>query len=450
MKEFLENKKIQEDFDKNIKNYEYNKKNPIKWEKFEKPEQITESKIKQNDIYFNPILQKYNNINLESKIIQKEKNEIIKSIIKSRDSQLSKEQAFNIINLQDKLKGFENHPDYPKQKDITFKKKIKLNRKSFNILSNLPLNIHHYDKPENRPNKTNKSESPRYKTISNIRHHKDYDIISNRYKHFNEEKNKIDQEINKINTARIFFKKNDYNPIKGSYFDEEKEKEFLRKRYETQLTWGQEKMKNMPKCAKGKSDVYNLITTDIVDPIEMNRLLKEEKDKKQRYELRYKLEKYYRDRNISKDAINENRKKNKVSFERFKIQDQRQYNIISLNERPYKEHAKNIKKGYQTIWETILSGANNNNTFDKKEIFRDPYDYSETGRLFDEYKIRRNKTLSVLKKMEDDSLFNGNKKIISKCKLLKKINTKEMNEISKTNNIFMDKKKFFSKKEISV
>ena len=37
-------------------------------------------------------------------------------------------------------------------------------------------------------------------------------------------------------------------------------------------------MKNMPKCAKGKSDDYNLITIDIVAPIEMNRLIKEGKD----------------------------------------------------------------------------------------------------------------------------------------------------------------------------
>ena len=116
----------------------------------------------------------------------------------------------------------------------------------------------------------------------------------------------------------------------------------------------------MPKCAKGKSDVYNLITTHVVDPVEMNRLLKEEKDKKQRHLIRNKFEKFYRERNFSKDFQDETRKKNKVSFERFKIEDKRQYNIISLKDKPYQENKKNVNKGY--------------NTFDKKQIYREPYD----------------------------------------------------------------------------
>ena len=447
MKEILENKKSKEEWEKNIKDYEYNKKNVIDWSKIKKPELITAEKVKEIDIYFNPILQKYNNISLNSKMVKKEKDEIINSIITSRDYQLSKEQTYNIINLEDKLKGFEKYPNYPKQKDIIkSRKKIIYHPKNFNILSNIPLDIHHYDKPENRPKITSKSESPNFKTLPNIPFYKDYDIISNRYKFFNEEKNIVDKAINKIHTAKLFFKKNDYNPIKGCYFNDEKEKEYQKKRLQTQLTWGKEKFKNMPKCAKGKSDVYNLITTHVVDPIEMDRILKEEKDRIQRYGIRYQLEKFYRNRNFSQDFQDEMRNNNKVSFERFKIEDQRQYNILNLKDKPYKEHSKNVTKGYQTVWETILSGANNNNTFDKKQIYRDPYDYSETGKFFNEYKIRRYNTLSKLKKIEEDNLFNGRKKNVSKTKLIKKINNKDIKEICKTSNNFMDKSKFFSKK----
>ena len=447
MKEILENKKSKEEWEKNIKDYEYNKKNVIDWSKIKKPELITAEKVKEIDIYFNPILQKYNNISLNSKMVKKEKDEIINSIITSRDYQLSKEQTYNIINLEDKLKGFEKYPNYPKQKDIIkSRKKIIYHPKNFNILSNIPLDIHHYDKPENRPKITSKSESPNFKTLPNIPFYKDYDIISNRYKFFNEEKNIVDKAINKIHTAKLFFKKNDYNPIKGCYFNNEKEKEFQKRRLQTQLTWGKEKFKNMPKCAKGKSDVYNLITTHVVDPIEMDRILKEEKDRIQRYGIRYQLEKFYRNRNFSQDFQDEMRNNNKVSFERFKIEDQRQYNILNLKDKPYKEHSKNVTKGYQTVWETILSGANNNNTFDKKQIYRDPYDYSETGKFFNEYKIRRYNTLSKLKKIEEDNLFNGRKKNVSKTKLIKKINNKDIKEICKTSNNLMDKSKFFSKK----
>ena len=449
MKELLGNNQNNKDnWIKNKKSYEQNKRNIIDWSKIKKQKRITNEKVKENDIYYNPILQKYNSISLDTNIKQKENNEIINSIIKSKDYQLSKEQTYNLISLEDKLKGFENHPNYPKQKDIIkSRKKIIYHPKDFNILSNLPFNIHHYDKPENRPKVICKSESPKYKTITNSSHYKDYDIISTNYKNFNNEKRTIDKQINKIHTARIFYKKNNYNPIKGVYFNKEKEEEFQKKNLERQLTWGQDKIKNMPKCAKGKSDVYNLITTHIVDPVEMDRLLKEEKDKKQRYEIRYQLEKFYRDRSLNKISQDEIRYNNKVSSERYKIEDQRQYNIINLKDKPYKEHEKNIKKGYQTIWETILSGGNDNNTFDKKEIYKDPYDYSEIGKLYYEYKIRRNNTLSRLKKIEDDQLFNNRKKYLSKINLRKNINIKQFNkDICKTSEGFMDKSKFFAKK----
>ena len=442
MKDLLKNnEKSDIDWRNEIKNYKSWKNNTIDWKKIRQNDIITTEKVKKNDVYYNPILQKYNNINLDSQISQKEKNDIINSIVKRKDYQLSKEQTYNLVNLQDKLKGFENHPDYPKPKNI-MRKKIIYHPKNFNILSNLPLNLHHYDKPENRPNLTTENQSKSHRTLTNIGHYKDYDIISNRYKHFNDEKIKIDKEINKINTARIFFKKNDYNPIKGSYFNEEKEKNFLKKRSEEQLEWGKEKIQNLPKCAKGKSDVYNLITTKVVDPVEMDRIIKEEKEKKKRYGLRYQLEKYYRERSLSKNSQDEERSNNKESFERYRIEEQRQYNIINLKEKPFNKHSKNIKKGSQTIWERILIGANNNNTFENKEIYRDPYDYSETRKFFDEYKIRRNKTLSKLKKIEDDDLFNKRKKNFPKIKLKKFLKLNE-NEICKTSNNFMDKSKFF-------
>lgn len=441
MKNILEQQNDKQEWSRNIKNYENRKKN-IEFKKIERPELVTKSKVLQNDTYFNPILQKYNNINLDSKIIQKEKNELMNKIIKSRDNQLKNEQVYNIINLHDNLKGFENHPDYPKEEDIVKTNKKRLYRQKY--YTNLPF---YKENSEYRIPLTYKSQSKSQKKMSYLTYNKDYDIISTRYKHYNDEKNKIDKEMNKFNTAKIFYKNNDYNPIKGVYYNDEKEEEFQKKRYETMLTWGQEQIKKLPKCAKGKSNVYNLITTDIVDPVEMNRLIKEEKDKKQRYEIRYKLEKYYRDRSLSKNSLDEVRNKNKVSFQRYKVEDQRQYNIINFKDKPYKEHAKDVK-GYQTIWETILVGGNDNNTFNKKDIYRDPYDYSETGKIFDDFKIRRTKTLSNLQKIEDDVLFNAMKKTNSKYKLKKSITNKQYNnEINKTTKVFIDKSKFFEKKE---
>ena len=113
MKDLLKNnEKSDIDWRNEIKNYKSWKNNTIDWKKIRQNDIITTEKVKKNDVYYNPILQKYNNINLDSQISQKEKNDIINSIVKRKDYQLSKEQTYNLVNLQDKLKGFENHPDY--------------------------------------------------------------------------------------------------------------------------------------------------------------------------------------------------------------------------------------------------------------------------------------------------------------------------------------------------
>ncbi len=436
-----------------IQQYIYNKTHTGWGNANTKDPKISAQMVKANENFYNPILQTYNDIKYDKQVRQAEKNATTKEIIKNLDNQLKVEQTFNIINLQDRLKGFEKHPDYPAMKDLIHtRKRIENNPKTFNIISNLPLSEHHYDKPENRPKNTNsapKKGRMRYKFGGE----RDFDIISTRYKHYNDEKNEVDKEVKKIKTAQIFYKKNDYNPIKGEFYNKEKEEEFQKKRIEEQKNWGIEYFNNLPKCVKGKSDIYNLITLKTVDQKEMDRMIQEEKNKRQRYEIRYKIEKYYRDENMKQLDKQENRKDGKASYLRYKEQDNRQYDIIDLREKPYNEHKDIIKTGGISEWQKILNGAGKNNTFGTKKIYKDPYDYSEAGSSYDFYKQNRNKTLNKLPKIENDKLFNQikkehkyeglNKKIIisdydnnfKKCQISKE---KFFNEPPK--NVFMKEK----------
>ena len=75
----------------------------------------------------------------DKQIRQKEKENRNTEIIKNLDNQLKIEQTFNIINLQDRLKGFEKDPNYPAMKDLIHsRKRIENNPKEYNIISNLP------------------------------------------------------------------------------------------------------------------------------------------------------------------------------------------------------------------------------------------------------------------------------------------------------------------------
>ena len=60
-------------------------------------------------------------------------------------------------------------------------------------------------------------------------------------------------------------------------------------------------------------------------------------------------------------------------------------------------------------WDKILNGAGKNNTFKTKKIYKDPYDYSEAGLSYDNFKNNRNMTLSSLPKIEESKILGGKK-----------------------------------------
>ena len=54
------------------------------------------------------------------------------------------------MNFDNKLKGLESNPDYPKDKPWYFRPGKDTNV-DYNILSNFPMTEHHYNPPEKRP-----------------------------------------------------------------------------------------------------------------------------------------------------------------------------------------------------------------------------------------------------------------------------------------------------------
>ena len=405
-----------------LKKYDY-KRTHLAWDKNPLQPRVTTKMVKQNDLAFNLILQKYNDKQYEKALNEKEKNEMISSIIKNQDKQLKVEQTFNIINLQDRFKGFENHPDYPKMKDLINKrKKINYDSKNYNIISNLPLTIHHYDKPENRPKL---SENEKKNNINNNKLHRfgsqerDYDIISTKYKCYNDEKVELDKELSKLNTARIFYKNNNYNPIKGAYFNPEKEEQYQKKLEEKNKNWGKEKFEKMPKCAKGRSDIYDLISLKVVDKKEFDKMVTAERNLKKRYEIKNEMNKYYHELDLKKQDKEMNKYNNNKEEESFK--------------------SKNKNKNINDDWQKILHGAGKNNTFKTKSIYKDPYEHSDVNKLYDKFRLVRNKTLEALPRIEKDENFYQ-KKRISKCGSYREINK----NVLKIRNEF-DKDKFFNR-----
>ena len=309
-----------------IKKYDYSKKN-LEWGSNPMPEIMKEKYIKSLDTYFNPINQKYKDKEFDKQLKTIEEKEIKDKIALNYDKELRVMQTYDIINLQDRLKGFENHPDYPniKNNGPKFKKINHLSTKqNYNILSNISLSQHHYDKPENRPIDDNaKNRIGNYMKRINYGQYKDYNIISNKYKNYDKEKKDIDTQLKIYESAKKFYESRDYDAIKCVYVNDEKEKRF------------QEERKNKIEELKHlkRDSVFNPFNNQIFDQEKYDEENKKLANKIYRYSLRPEIENFQHQQDLRKDIAKENSLRTKLIYQRFKPIDKRGYDVISGKEK---------------------------------------------------------------------------------------------------------------------
>ena len=380
----------------NIQQYIYNKTH-IGWGNDTiRDSKITSRMVKENDNYFNPILQTYKDLNYDKQLRKKEKSEITSKIIENLDNQLKIEQTFNIINLQDRLKGFEKDPNYPTMKDLIHsRKRIEYYANNYNIISNLPLSKHHYDKPENRPKNIDiKQDTGNHRHSINMKQSKDYNIISNRYDEFDKEKKELDLKIQKLEASKIFYKTRDYDLIKGVYVDEEKENKF------------QEEKKNEMNKLKSikRNTVFNPFNSEIYDKEKYEEDERKKQKKIYRYSLKPGIELYQKQQNLRKEIKKDKLLKSKLIYQRFKYMDKRGYDFFTGKEK-YNQYKKSVScRNVQDQWEMIKNGVNNNETLSNKNLYI-CYDKDDCEQKFNEMKINRENMIKNLKKMENEEIF---------------------------------------------
>ena len=410
----------------------YTNKKILKWGNNPMPEIIKDKYVKSLDLMFNPITQKYSDKNLDNEIKKKEELNLKDTIAKRYDNELRVIQTFDIINLKDKLNVFKNHPNYPKSKIYQNRaskyRKINISsgERNYNILSNIGLDLHHFDKPENRPiikpnpNQNRKIDNGYYQL------YKDYDIISNKYKNYDKEKKDLDKEMLLAENSMKFLNQRNYDLIKGIYVDKEKEQKF------------QDELRDkMEKIKKRKRDgLFNPFNNEIYDKEKYEELNRKLKNKKYRFSLRSKIENYYHESQLKKDIIENNSLAKKVSYNKFKEIDKRGYDILNGNNNF--NHYKNSLscRNIQRPWEMIKNGVNANQTLKNKKIYV-CYDAEDVNQRFKDNDIKRKIMLRNLPKIENEKLFEVNKpnhKI--KMNLLKRNQSEVFNrryEISENN-----------------
>ena len=238
----------------------YHDKKILKWGYNPKPEIIKEKDVKSQDLIFNPITQKYSDKNFDRELRKQEKANLIDSIAQGYDNELRVIQTFDIINLRNKLEALKNNPDYPKDisKQFHASKRKKLNissgERNYNILSNISLNLHHFDKPENRPVIKSEVNNNKKIKLGSFVEYKDYDIISNKYNNFDKEKRDVDLKISIAEISNKFLNSREYDPIKGIYVDKDREQ-----KYQEELRMKIDKLKN-----RKRNTIFNPLITKYI------------------------------------------------------------------------------------------------------------------------------------------------------------------------------------------
>jgi len=202
-----------------VNKYQDNKKN-LEWGYNKRPEMITNKIIKARDVIFNPVTQSYNDKELDLKLRVQDNKNLKEVISRNYDRSLRYEQTYNLINREDKLKIFKDHPDYPIHKTDPIRTRLEKQRINYNILSNYTLDKHNFMKPELRP--IIKDDPHKDKKKINVNLFREFDIISNKYKISDVHKSIADKEIAGFEAAKKFWKTHDYNLITGKYYDLDK------------------------------------------------------------------------------------------------------------------------------------------------------------------------------------------------------------------------------------
>ena len=424
---------------KDINDYDYNKKH-LEWGKNPPPNYITKLYISSAERNFNPITQRYSDKKIEEQLKQQEKKDTINSITKGYDSELKNIQVYNIINLEDRLKGLEKNKFYPhiisEKRKKFFQNPPKIN---YNLLSNLNYKIHHFDKPEKRPNIVldnkdniidfyNNGGKQRQRIII-TRSLKDFDIITNEYSKYNNEKNETDLKLQTLKAAKNFYKFRKQNPITLKYYDEEKEK-----KYQEQNNLNIKKLLN-----KKKDGLYNPFNGIVYDENGLNLKEKMIENKKLRFKIRRDLENIYQMKDLKEGDKHSNLLNHKLFYDRYKEIEKRRYNIINNKEVLDLNKYDRILKNKKTPWELIKENTNENESISKHQLTISR-DKDEIEKQYIQAKIKRIEEIKKLPRIGSDPFFKIKNNI-------SKINISDTNsKILKNENSFsMDKNDWFNK-----
>eukprot|EP00392_Amoebophrya_sp_AT5.2_P018181 g18656.t1 len=313
-----------------LRQYEYEKRHVIHPDTLKGPDiNIRLGMMKEQERVFDPIMQKYRDTDKEKGQRAIEERCRVQHLNRAKDIQLLRENNFDIVNNASKLSGLgDDIADKSMQPTKVGKRKFPDSFYDYNILSNLPVSIHHPDRPEARPLPAQKI--PKQRTVPTFLQ-KDFNIVTNRYLKGHSDKTKRDYDLNLLEATAKHRTRNRMNPLTQRFIDPAEEDRFAAFQEAHEVEQVHRAFAQVPPTIKNRQAAfYNIVNPDEVHNADMVKWLDlAEDERKERYKNRYIDYHNKGVQDVRHDQITEERRMNKVHVDRFKEEVKRGFDIVT-------------------------------------------------------------------------------------------------------------------------
>ena len=125
----------------------------------------------------------------------------------------------------------------------------------------------------------------------------------------------VNQEILKTEAAKKYWQTHNFDPVSGSYVDEDIEKKFLENRAAKEKNHGKDIVKKLPQIVQTDGMLYNPINGQVDDETRLNEREQREANKKKRFETKHAV-----DLQVQKETLAEKERLDKMSLQKVSHQ----------------------------------------------------------------------------------------------------------------------------------
>jgi len=323
---------------------------------------LTAGRMKSQERVFDPLLQRYRDNATEYNQRVLEETERVNHLNRAMDIQVLREQPHHILHHESKFDKIAPGQDPTRQPHRTRQSvgggTFPVSQQDYNIVSNLPFDVHHWNRPEERPRCIEKGGTQRKIHANRIR---DFNIVTNRYPIDHNTRTKQEKKLEIAEATHKYMKSNKFDPLTQQFNDPRDEENAKHCDDAREVEVHIRAVDRIPPSYKGRhTEFYNAISNEVHDPNMVKYLGQMEAERKDRYRNRYIVEHNFHAQDIKGDHMTQARKLNKVAPERFMEHD-RGYCVVTNKQyghgpKEQVHYGEGYPKPRKTPWEEIEHG----------------------------------------------------------------------------------------------